>query len=362
MMTTYILSLLLSFLLTVLFTPIVKTMALRFNVIDQPNERKVHGSPIPLMGGVAIYMSFVLSYGIVVWFTDIVATNVGYAVIMGGGLLVFIGIIDDRFGLKPRTKLIVQAAASLVAMYFGLRIQHLSIPFLWEEPIYLGWIGVPITLFWIIGLTNAVNLIDGLDGLSSGVCGIAGVALFFFSLSVGNSLVASMMLLFIGAIFGFLVFNFHPASIFMGDSGSLFLGYALAVITLLELKQATLLAFVIPIFMLSVPVTDTLYAIVRRKINKQPLASPDKNHLHHRLLEKGHSHRRTVLIIYAISALFASLSVLILHVSFLTGLLLVGFYLLFFEIFAEVNGMLDERHRPLSALMNRLFKWRKGDQ
>lgn len=350
----YVCSFLGAFFLSVLLTPLVRRFAIKVRAVDKPNNRKVHQNPIPLLGGVAIYLAFSLSYILLVYWTDIVATNVGYAVLIGGAVILITGIIDDMTDLKPRYKVLGQLIAAGVAIYFGLVMQHISIPF-FADPIELGWFGVPITLFWILALTNAVNLIDGLDGLSSGVSAIAGMALFVVSLSIGNDLIASMMMLFVGGILGFLVFNFHPAKIFMGDSGALFLGYGLAIISLLELKQATILTFIIPIFMLSVPISDTLYAIIRRKLDKKPISAPDKNHLHHRLLGLGYSHRNTVLIIYAISFLFASLSVVLLHVTTAIAFFIVGFYLLFFEWFAEKIGMM--RYRPLIRFMGVVRGW-----
>jgi len=339
--------------LCLLFTPIAKKIALAIGATDQPNKRKVHQEVMPRMGGLAIYGAYAVAYIVIVYFTDAVATNVGYAILLGGGVIVLTGVLDDKFELSPKLKLLGQIIAASIAMYFGLKVQYITLPFQ-EDMVNVGWWGIPITLIWILAITNAINLIDGLDGLASGVSGIAAFALFFVSLTIGNTMIAVMSILLVGSILGFLFFNFHPAKIFMGDSGSLFLGFFLSTVSLLELKQATMVAFVIPILVLAVPISDTLYAIIRRKLNKKPISVADKNHLHHCLLELGLSHKQAVLIIYGISILFAVLGILVTKATLWVCVIVLVFYLLFFEIFAESIGMMDKKHRPLLRLYKRI--------
>lgn len=331
-------------------------MALKMGAVDLPNERKVHSQAMPRMGGVAIYLAYAVTYIGFVFFTDAVATNIGYALLFGGAVIVCTGVLDDLYDLKPLHKLMGQIISASVAMYFGLQIQVISIPFVVEN-LYIGWLGIPLTLLWIVGITNSINLIDGLDGLASGVSGIAAFALFFVSLSVGNVMTAFMCIVLVGAIIGFLFFNSYPAKIFMGDSGSLFLGFFLATISLLELKQATMVSLIIPMLLLAVPISDTLYAIIRRKMNKQSISTADKFHLHHRLMALGLSHKKAVMLIYSISAFFAILAILMTKATLELSIIAFVFYFVFFEIFAESIGM--TKHRPfvrLYAMVRAAFK------
>lgn len=353
MISIYILACALGLLLCLTLTPIVKSVAIRIGAVDEPNARKVHDRVMPRMGGVAIYVAYALAYIAVVYFTDAVATNVGYALLLGGAIIVFTGVLDDLYDLSPKKKFVGQLLAAITAIYFGLRVQYISLPFL-EEPLYVGWWGIPLTIIWIVGITNAVNLIDGLDGLASGVSGIAAFALFMVSVSIGNTMLALISITLVGTIIGFLAFNFHPAKIFMGDSGSLFLGFFLSTFSLLELKQATFVSLVIPLLILAVPISDTLYAVIRRKLNKKPISVADKNHLHHRLLVVGLSHRQAVLVIYLISGIFAILGVVASTVTLWVAIAFFAFYLLFFEFFAEAIGMMNQEHRPLMRMYNRI--------
>lgn len=348
-------------LLTLFFTPVVKNVAIKIGAVDQPSERKIHQEPMPRMGGLAIYLAYAITYVGVVYFTDAVATNVGYALLFGGAVIVITGIFDDIYELSPKMKLGGQFIAAGVAMYFGLRIQVVTLPFM-QESLEIGWLGIPLTILWIIGITNAINLIDGLDGLASGVSGIASLALFFVSLSIGNTMLALMSIILVGSILGFLRFNFHPAKIFMGDSGSLYLGFFLAVISLLELKQVTIVSFVIPMLVLAVPISDTIYAMIRRKLNGQSITMADKLHLHHRLLAMGLSHRKAVLLIYLISAIFAFLAIVITHAALWLSILAFVFYLLFFEIFAEAIGMMKQEHRLVLKFMSKISSFFKRDK
>jgi len=342
-------------LVSLLCTPIVRKFAFWIGAVDLPNERKVHTEPIARMGGLSIYIGFSITYAAIVYFTDAVATNVGFALVFGGGIMALTGMLDDRFQLTPFWKLAGQTLAALVAMYFGLKVEVITIP-LTNHVVELGWFGIPITILWIVGLTNAINLIDGLDGLAGGVSAIASLAIFFVSLMMGNFMIALMALILIGAILGFLKYNFHPAKIFMGDTGALFLGFSLSAMSLLELKQATLVSFIIPILILGIPITDTFYAMIRRKLNRQSIVSADKNHLHHRLLSLGFTHRNAVLVIYGVSTLFACLAIFLsqsaLWLVFLTAFIII----LVIEILAEYVGLLNSKHQPLLTLVLKIAR------
>lgn len=355
MLTDHLLGLTLACLFAFLVTPIVRKIAFRFQIVDKPNPRKVHKDAMPYLGGVAIYSAFVVSYILLVAATDIVATNLGYALLLGGLIIVVTGVLDDKFDLSPKYKLIGQLLAAGTAIYFGLEIHFITIPFT-DTILHVGWFGLPLTLLWIVAITNAINLIDGLDGLASGVSGIAFLTLFFLSLSIGNVMTAFTSILLVGSILGFLYYNFFPAKIFMGDSGSLFLGYALSVISLLELKEATLLSFIVPIVVLGVPISDSLYAVIRRRVNNQPITSADKNHLHHCLLAMGLSHRNTVLVIYAMSLSLSAIAIFLSHSTLWISLLILFIYLVAFEFFAETIGLLSTNTRPLRSFIGSVYR------
>ncbi|MCA1064401.1 MraY family glycosyltransferase (plasmid) [Rossellomorea sp. AcN35-11] len=339
-------------------TPLMILVAKKLNIVDQPNNRKVHTKSVPLLGGLAIYLSYFVSYGLLVIFTDNVATNIGYGILIGGLVMVITGLVDDIYDIKPVYKMFGQVMAALIAMEFGLLIERVSIPLI-AEPIQLGWIGIPITILWVLAITNAVNLLDGLDGLASGVSGIAVASLFFVSLSIGHTHVAMVALIIVGTIMGFLHFNFNPAKIFMGDTGSLFLGFSLACLSLLNLKEATFISLLIPVLILSVPISDTFFAIVRRKVKRVPFSSADKNHLHHQLLKMGMTQKQAVLLIYSISVFFGLLSVLSVSSAFWVSILIFSFYLFFFYIIAECIGLISENYRPLINTLNRVVRKRK---
>jgi UDP-GlcNAc:undecaprenyl-phosphate GlcNAc-1-phosphate transferase len=270
--------------------------------------------------------------------------------VIGSSIIVLTGVLDDKFQISPKQKLIGQLIAALVVVFYGGKINILNLPFV-DGYVVLGYLGIPITILWIIGVTNAINLIDGLDGLAAGVSTIAALSLSATGFLIGNYTVAFISLILVGATLGFLYFNFHPASIFMGDSGSLFLGFSLATLSLLHFKQVTMVTFIIPILVLCVPISDTLYAIIRRLLNKQPISAPDKNHTHHRLLSMGFSHRGAVIVIYVIGILFGGISLLLTKLTIGVSLLIVLFSLLLIEVIAETIGLLnEEKYKPLLYL------------
>ncbi|KGX91512.1 MraY family glycosyltransferase [Pontibacillus marinus] len=350
----YVLTLIIPIIISLIITPFVRKLAFRLNIVDQPNShRKVHQKVMPYLGGIAIYISFSLSYLIADHFTTFESTTIGNSILIGGLIIVITGSIDDAVDIRPIHKLVGQMIAALIPIYYGLSINVISLPFI-EDGLYVGWFGIAITFIWIVGMTNAVNFIDGLDGLASGVSAISFGALFVVSLLLGNMMLAFTSILLIGALLGFLPYNFYPARIFMGDSGSLFLGYTLAVLSLLELKQVTLVSFLVPIIILGIPLMDTFYAMIRRKLKGVPISSPDKDHLHHRFLHLGFSHRTTVLIIYAISFVFSCFAVLVLYTNILLSLFVVGIVLVLVHLFAEFIGIFSDQFKPLTSF---LFKF-----
>ena len=297
------LALAVAFLISFSATPAVIALANKIKAIDIPkDERRVHKKPIPLIGGLAIFYGFVVS---VLCFAVIDEITMG--ILIGSLIMVTVGIIDDIRDLPAKVKLLFQIIAALIAAGFGVNIGYIANPFSqWFGPLYinLGWMAVPITVIWIVGVTNAVNLIDGLDGLAVGISSIASVALLALTIFSQNLNTAIMTAALAGAGFGFLPYNFNPAKIFMGDTGSTFLGFVLACISVQGLmKMHALISFAVPVLILGLPIFDTLFAIIRRLLTGRSIMAPDRGHLHHRLLDMGFSQKQTVAILYTLTSI-----------------------------------------------------------
>ena len=318
-----ILGLAVAFLISFSTTPAVIAFANKIKAIDVPkDERRVHKKPIPLIGGLAIFYGFIIS---VLCFAVIDRPTMG--ILCGSVIMVTIGVIDDMRNLNAKVKLIFQILAALIVVYFGIEIQHIGNPFhAWFGPEYinLGLWSIPLTIIWIVGVTNAVNLIDGLDGLAVGVSSIASVALLSLTLLSQNLNAAIITAALAGAGFGFLPYNFNPAKIFMGDTGSTFLGFVLACISVQGLmKMYAIISFAVPVLILGLPIFDTVFAIIRRIAKKKPIMSPDRGHLHHRLIDMGFSQKQTVGILYTLTSLLCLTAVVMALKDALRGLILV---------------------------------------
>ncbi len=318
-----VLALCMAFLISFASTPTVIALAHKIKAIDIPKDkRRVHKKPIPLIGGLAIFYGFIIS---VLCFAVIDRQVMG--LLFGSVIIVTVGVIDDMKALNAKLKLVFQIIAASIAIYFGIEIQYIANPlFHWIGPEYinLGMWSIPITAVWIIGVTNAVNLIDGLDGLAAGVSSIASVALLSLTLISRNLNAAIVIAALAGAGFGFLPYNFNPAKIFMGDTGSTFLGFALACISIQGImKMYALISFAVPVLILGLPIFDTLFAILRRIANKKPIMSPDRGHLHHRLLDMGFSQRKTVTILYTLTSILSLTAVVMALKDAFRGLILV---------------------------------------
>jgi len=285
-------------LVSYLATPLVRRLAIRIGAVDQPNARKVHKSPIPRLGGLAIYLSFMAAILITLPLDAQI-----YGVLLGATLIVILGVIDDLVELSPKVKLIGQILAAAMLVVFDVRISNLTIPF--EGMMFLGNITSSIlTIIWVVGIVNTVNLIDGLDGLAAGTSAITAITLFLVGYQKGQFIAAILAMALMGSALGFLKYNFNPAKIFMGDTGSMFLGFMLAAISIEgALKSTTTLALVVPVLALGFPIFDTTIAIVRRSLNRVPIFQADKGHFHHKLVEKGLSHKQAVLVIYFICSI-----------------------------------------------------------
>lgn len=288
-----------------LIIPFVKKIAIHINALDIPNERKVHTTPIPRLGGLGIFIGFLVGY--MIFGQSTVQMN---SILIGSFIILLTGMIDDIKPISAKAKLLGQVLASCVIVFYGnILLNNVTILGL---DINFGILAYPITILFIVACTNVINLIDGLDGLSGGISSIfylsTVIICFFQGRFTELELILSLIML--GSTLGFLVHNFHPAKIFAGDSGALFMGFTIAVISLLGFKTTAITSVFIPLMILAVPILDTLFAIIRRLLKHQKISTPDKQHLHHQLLKMKFSHRNTVLIIYAINILFAIASIL----------------------------------------------------
>lgn len=339
-------------LLSVFLTPIIKKFAIKINAVDRPNSRKVHTRIMPRLGGVAIFLATTI--GLLI-FADEKSEPLLW-IILGSLVIVAIGIVDDIKPLSAKVKLIFQIIAALIVVSGGVSIQYINIPFV-DKVLYLGNWSWFISILWIVGITNALNLIDGLDGLAAGVSSTSLTSILVMALIMGNELVATISIILLGATIGFLFFNFYPAKIFMGDSGSLYLGYFLATLSILGFKNVTVVSYLIPILILAVPIFDTVFAIIRRYRLKVPITAPDKKHLHHCLIDMGFSHRKTVLIIYSINILFGLAAIFLsqttLWIAMITLFLLV--VLTFLGI--EWTGVIGETKKPLTRFIMSVAVW-----
>jgi len=294
---------------TLLLTPVVRKVSLRFGLVDSPGERKVHTREVPRLGGVALLAGFASSAGLYAlgetylgWPAAMGSNTTVIAGCLGGMAVVFaVGLFDDIYTLRPGQKFIGQLAAAGILIGSGLRIEFIGNPF--GGLIMLGLLSIPITAVYVVAFTNVINLIDGLDGLAAGVSAIAGTTMLVLALQGNRPDAAVFAAALIGACVGFLRHNFHPASIFMGDSGAMFLGFSLAAVSLLGvMKSVAAITLVVPLLIIGVPIFDTASAIVRRVRHKRPIQEADRGHIHHRLLGRGFGQRQTVLIIYVWSA------------------------------------------------------------
>lgn len=320
-METYALPILISAILTYIMTPFVEKLAHRVGAIDVPkDDRRVHKTPIPRLGGLAIYLAFVAT---LVIFVGLDQKTMG--IILGGTMIVAVGIADDIRGVSPKIKLLVQIAAALVLVRFGVKIDFFTNFFESEGFIYLGSLSIPITVFWVVGITNTFNLIDGLDGLAAGISTISAITLSYIAYINGMYETALLTLILAGACLGFLPFNFNPARIFMGDTGSLFLGFVLSAISVDgAIKGATALTMVVPILAMGLPILDTAMAIVRRVQGGRPIMEADKNHFHHRLLSAGFGQKRAVLLMYIISLMLGVSAVFLMNSEYVSSFLMVA--------------------------------------
>lgn len=343
-------SLIMSFVVTMVITalliPIVMKIGAKLGIVAHKNKRTVHKVEVPRIGGYAIYISSLI--GMVIFLKTDPQIN---AILIASFLVFFIGLFDDVHDLSPKTKLIVELIAALIVILYGdIYLKGFDfLPANWP-PILPG----AITVLWIVGITNAINLIDGLDGLSSGISIIVLFTISITSLTSGRTDIASLSLVLAGAIMGFLFYNFHPAKIFLGDCGALYIGFMISVISLLGFgyNVSTFFTLGAPIVVLMVPIMDTLIAIIRRKVHHKKFSEADKAHLHHNLMFKLKlGHRKSVIVLYGITFLFSLTSYIYLYDSLL-GTIMFIILMLIFELFVEMTNMVSRKYKPLLTIIN----------
>lgn len=312
----YIVSFVVAFAIVYVSIPYIRRLALRLRFVDKPNPRKIHTEPIPLLGGLGIYFSFVITSAIFG-----VARHTFWGVTIGGLIIFAVGVIDDFYktrgkDFKAWPKFIMQILAALILVLFGIQIAGVNMPFhhgFYSFPVWLSWL---TTILWVVAITNMVNFLDGVDGLAAGLSAISAMTLFFIALLKGQFPMAVFAVILMGAALGFLKHNFHPARIFMGDAGATFLGFVLAAIAVDgAFKSATLVSLVVPVLALGVPILDTIWVITRRFRENRPIYVADKGHTFHMLMKSGMSQIQTVAFLYLLGICFSLASIVVLLVA-----------------------------------------------
>jgi len=349
-----------------LVTPFVLWLATRLGILAQPGGRHIHRAPVPRLGGIAIYAAFVAavlaglplerSIRVVVDAHNILVTIpftpafdwpvIG--VLLGATMITIVGILDDVRGISPMEKLFGQLVAAVIPLSFGIGMDVLTNPF--GGMVFLGPFGVALTVIWLVSLCNVMNLIDGIDGLAAGIASIAAATVFVASYGRGDVATAILAVALIGATLGFLPFNFNPARIFLGDTGSMLLGYLLGSLSVLgTYKSYTALSLLVPLVALGVPVLDTTLAILRRWRTRRPIFEADTEHLHHRLLQRGLSQRQTAIVLYLITGILGAGALLASGVHRFSLVAVLGFLVAALAFGARRTGLLAAPTPPSMA-------------
>ncbi len=344
----------LPFMISICLVPLCKKIGFALGIYAEENARTVHHGKIVRMGGVAIYIAFIVSLTLL-WKADDSLNG-----ILIGSSIVFIGaLLDDIYDLPPKIKLLFQIGGTLAAMILGNI--YLTDFHILSFDISNSIITKLISFFWIVGITNAINLIDGLDGLSSGITSIVTLTIGLLGFFMGRRDICILALCLSGAILGFLPYNFHPASIFVGDCGAQFMGFTVACMSLLGFKTTAIITLGLPILVLFIPISDTLIAIIRRKLKGQGIMQADRGHLHHVLMIKLKlGHKRTVIILYIVCLLFA-LSAILTYFDPIAGIKVILLLFLASDLFIEYTGMINPKWHPILSIINKMTGWPKMD-
>lgn len=349
-----ILILILTFVISMVLTEVVRFLSVKIGAVDEPNSRRVNTVAMPSSGGLAIY----LAYFIAVLFLLPLNRELTVPIFIGATIIIITGLIDDIKGVSPKVKMFGIILATLVVYYYGgLGINRINFPLF--GIVELGFWSLPVTLLWVAAITNSINLIDGLDGLATGVSSISlttmGIIAYFFT-GANNTQVTIMIFALVAAAIGFLPANYYPAKIYLGDTGALFLGYMISVFSLFHLKNVTFFSLIVPLVILAVPIADTSYAIIRRKLNKQPISMADNKHIHHQLMNLGFSHKQSVKLLYTMTTAFSFIALLYPVASEVGAILLTIGFLIVLQFSAEIIGLLGEEGRPITRMIKKILK------
>lgn len=340
-----------------LMTPVVKTFAYRVGAIDVPKDnRRMHHQPIPRLGGLAIFIGFMVS---ILLFIKIRGNPQMQSILLGAVVIVVLGVVDDIMALPAMLKFVVQIAAALIPALNGVVIQAFSNPNIFSSELYwmLGRLSIPVTVLWIVAITNSVNLIDGLDGLANGVSAISATTMLVIAILVSESQVAIVMAALVGACVGFMPYNMNPAKMFMGDTGATFLGYILATMSIQGLfKFYAVISFAVPFLILGLPIFDTAFAFIRRIAHGQNPMHADRGHIHHRLIDMGLSQKQAVASLYVISAILGLSAVVLTTSNELRAMVLFLSLCVVGAVAARVafpKELKEELHEEMSELKER---------
>ncbi len=340
-----------------LMTPVVKTFAYRVGAIDIPKDnRRMHHQPIPRLGGLAIFIGFMVS---ILLFIRIRGNPQMQSILLGAVVIVVLGVVDDIMALPAMLKFVVQIAAALIPALNGVVIQAFSNPNIFSSELYwmLGRLSIPVTVLWIVAITNSVNLIDGLDGLANGVSAISATTMLVIAILVSESQVAIVMAALVGACVGFMPYNMNPAKMFMGDTGATFLGYILATMSIQGLfKFYAVISFAVPFLILGLPIFDTAFAFIRRIAHGQNPMHADRGHIHHRLIDMGLSQKQAVASLYVISAILGLSAVVLTTSNELRAMVLFLSLCVVGAVAARVafpKELKEELHEEMSELKER---------
>lgn len=339
-----------TFLFSLCITPVIKMIAKHVGAMDIPNERKVHKVPMPRLGGLSIFFGFLLGY--MLFGEQSIVMN---SILIASFVVILIGVFDDIKPLKASVKFIGQLVAACIIVFYGNIILRDVSAF----GIYIdfGLFSIPFTIFFILGCINCMNLIDGLDGLAAGISSIYFATIGIIAIMQGKfGLDFLLTFIMLGSTLGFLVHNFNPATIFMGDSGSMFLGLIISVIALLGFKNVTMTSLIIPLLLLAIPILDTIFAIIRRTLKGEKISTPDKYHIHHQLLKRNLSQRQTVLAIYVINILFAIASIVYVLKDAKLGYIIYGILLAIVLIFILTTDVVYDSSSLRDKIKRKILK------
>ncbi len=343
----YIFAFLLAFFISLVVTPLTKTLAFKFKVLAYPNERSMHKTPTGLLGGLAIFAGFMITMVVCMLFVEDFRTVEFYGFLVGGVIIWVLGVFDDKYALSAKIKLLGQIVVAIIVIATGNTINFYN----WPLPDLLNRFGDVLTFFWIIGIINAINIIDGVDGLAAGVSAISSLCMAILCFLSGSPAAVLLAAALAGSTLGFLPRNFHPAEVFMGDNGAMFLGYVLAVSSIIGVyKEYALLSLVISFLVLAFPIFDVSFAIIRRAVNKKPIMIADRGHLHHKLYDMGFSERHTVAILYTITILTGFLAIVLAFDNLITTVIVFTFLAILFVMVISYRRRVEQRKKHLAEL------------